>query len=181
MKFISKEDWIKTATTTIVKNGNGSFSIESLCKKLEVSKGSFYHHFKNRQELVKEILSKWQDESTLQIIELANKNRTSKNRLRLLTILTHKLSSDAEISIRAWSKYEILAKEIIENVDRLRINFIKDLLLTYCESNKEAKKKAIHLYAVFLGSRTIEPPLSNSEINNLYAEILSSLKFQQFP
>ena len=47
MKRLNKEKWLQTGLDILNKTSYTDIKIEYLCKHLKVTKGSFYHHFKN--------------------------------------------------------------------------------------------------------------------------------------
>ena len=47
MKKIEREDWFTTGLEILKKDGFLKITIDNLCDVLKVTKGSFYHHFKN--------------------------------------------------------------------------------------------------------------------------------------
>ncbi|MEL6927820.1 MAG: helix-turn-helix domain-containing protein, partial [Cyanobacteria bacterium J06600_6] len=49
---LTKTDWIDAAWILMANKGVAAVKVEVLARQLEVSKGSFYWHFKNRQELL---------------------------------------------------------------------------------------------------------------------------------
>lgn len=171
--LLRKENWLDATLGLLLENGNGSFSIDLLCKKLQVSKGSFYHHFKNRDDLVKKVLHKWELENTLKVIELTEKVKQSPKKLKVLTILTGKLSNRYEQAMRAWARYEDAAKSAVAKVDKMRMDFIREAFLQTSANEKEARRKALHIYVIFIGARFIEPALSEKETNELYIDASS--------
>jgi len=56
---ISRDDWIDAAWNILGEAGVEGIRIEQLARKLEVTKGSFYWHFKNRQGLVDAMIERW--------------------------------------------------------------------------------------------------------------------------
>ena len=48
----SREDWINTALLRLSREGIQGITIDALCNELNLTKGSFYWHFKNRQALL---------------------------------------------------------------------------------------------------------------------------------
>ncbi len=55
----SREDWIDTAWHVLGVSGVEGIRIEQLARQLNVTKGSFYWHFKNRQLLIDALLERW--------------------------------------------------------------------------------------------------------------------------
>jgi AcrR family transcriptional regulator len=56
---LNREDWILAAWDIL---GNGSLEevkVKRLASKLGVTRGSFYWHFKNRQELIEALVDRW--------------------------------------------------------------------------------------------------------------------------
>ena len=55
----SRDDWVEAAWDTLGGAGVEGVRVESLARRLGVTKGSFYWHFKNRQELIDALLDRW--------------------------------------------------------------------------------------------------------------------------
>jgi len=55
LAHLSRRGWIDAAFERILVDSSTSLNIEGLCRDLGVTKGSFYHHFADRAELVGEI------------------------------------------------------------------------------------------------------------------------------
>lgn len=53
-------DWIDAARAVLIAKGVDQVRVDPLAKELGVTTGSFYHHFKNRQELLDELLADWE-------------------------------------------------------------------------------------------------------------------------
>jgi len=68
---LNREDWIRGALEILVTAGVGGVKIVPLAKRLGVTSGSFYWHFKNRRELHDALLDYWEREMTDAAIEAA--------------------------------------------------------------------------------------------------------------
>lgn len=66
---LSAADWIRFAEQEFSKHGVDAVRVEPLAKKLSVTKGSFYWHFKTRRELLDSIIADWKRRSTSAVIE----------------------------------------------------------------------------------------------------------------
>ncbi len=58
-----KLDIINTATTLFKKYGLRSISIDDVCKELRISKKTFYNYFKQKEELIEEVLQNIHEQS----------------------------------------------------------------------------------------------------------------------
>ena len=56
---LSREDWIEAAWQMLGRGGLDRVNVDALAKELKVTRGSFYWHFKNRDDLIKAILDYW--------------------------------------------------------------------------------------------------------------------------
>ncbi|MGH8147015.1 MAG: TetR/AcrR family transcriptional regulator [Rhodanobacteraceae bacterium] len=65
---LSALDWERGALQMIAEEGVAALAVEALARRLGVTKGSFYWHFKNREALLQATLKGWEadDENELQ-------------------------------------------------------------------------------------------------------------------
>jgi len=66
-----KEDWCKEGMDILNTDGFSKITIENLCSKLKVTKGSFYHHFGNMEAYIEALMQYWLEKHTRQLIEEA--------------------------------------------------------------------------------------------------------------
>jgi AcrR family transcriptional regulator len=65
---LSASDWERGTLEMIAQEGIGALAVEALARRLGVTKGSFYWHFKNRETLLQAALNRWEadDDAELQ-------------------------------------------------------------------------------------------------------------------
>ncbi len=61
---LQPEDWIHAAFLHLSAHGIETVRVEFLARELGATKGSFYWHFKDRDDLLSRMLSRWEDEET---------------------------------------------------------------------------------------------------------------------
>src|SRR5437763_634654 len=61
-------DWIAAAMDAIVREGPAAVAVEPLALRLGTTKGSFYHHFANRDALIVATLEWWERAQTEAVI-----------------------------------------------------------------------------------------------------------------
>ena len=66
---LTPEGWIAAATDVLIDRGIDALRVDVLAKALDVTRGSFYWHFKDREALLVAVLNAWRDAATEQVIE----------------------------------------------------------------------------------------------------------------
>src|SRR5690242_2765162 len=56
---LSAQDWARAALKAIADGGLAAVAVEPLARTLGVTKGSFYAHYRNRDELITAALTEW--------------------------------------------------------------------------------------------------------------------------
>src|SRR4051794_23961543 len=56
---LSAQDWARAALKAIAAGGLAAVGVEPLARTLGVTKGSFYAHYRNRDELITAALDEW--------------------------------------------------------------------------------------------------------------------------
>jgi AcrR family transcriptional regulator len=58
---LSRDAWITGAIKALVEEGLEAIAVEPLARQLGVTKGSFYWHFENREELLHAVIERWEE------------------------------------------------------------------------------------------------------------------------
>jgi AcrR family transcriptional regulator len=153
----SKIQWLNFALRQLVELGPESLKIASLCQALNVTKGSFYHHFNNRQDFMEALMEYWYKKMTLEFINQANTVDAPLERLEKLDHVIADNNMEAEIHIRAWALNESFIIKHLEKVDAQRQLFLKQCYIELGMSNELATDIAMINYAKFLGLLQLHP------------------------
>lgn len=148
---LSKKQWLDGGLDLLVQAGPESVKIDKLCKHMQVTKGSFYHHFGNRDQFIAELLSHWADVNTHQIIEQSNQQADVEAKRQLMSELVDKADFQSERAIRGWACFDAQVKQSVHLVDHARIGFIQSLMSGishHCPSDQAAAEL---IYGTFIG------------------------------
>jgi len=161
---LDSKAWVTAATDILAEQGIDGVRVEILAKKLGVTKGSFYWHFKDRDALFKAILDEWRRSATLRIIaRLDQTAQTPAGRLRHLINLPFQgaraeRGADVELSLRLWSRSDPRARAALGEVDQLRLRYIAGLLQDCGFDPPAAQARAVLAYAfIRVGTTLIAP------------------------
>jgi len=129
-KDLDKNDWLKAARLALLRGGVDAVRVEPLARDLHVTKGSFYWHFKGRDELLDLLLCEWENEMAEMISGL---NPGEPARETLLTLL-RRLMQRAQLSeagdvpsdaaIFAWASVSPSVAERVNQAEKERIKLL---------------------------------------------------------
>lgn len=168
MARLNKEDWLKRGLLLLVEHGVDSLTIDFMCQHLEVTKGSFYHHFKNREGFLEGLLAYWEITYTTQFIEISQTEADPLAQLQKLHKLVQTSHGTEETVIRAWAQVDPLARSYQERVDQRRINFIENLYIQLNIDEIMAHTVAQLIYATLIGAQNMIPAATNLELERMF-------------
>jgi len=124
---ISKAEWLEAASQALSEEGVAGIKVERLAKSLGIAKAGFYWHFKNRDDLLQQLLDYW----THEVTEVITKNQEIlglEPRMRLEMTAKMILDYDLtryELAIRQWAIQDTKAARAVRKVNRIRLDFIR--------------------------------------------------------
>jgi len=124
---ISKAEWLEAGLQAMSKGSVTDITVEGLARSLGIAKAGFYWHFKNRDDLLHQLLDYWVHELTevaaenLQLLALEPKKR-------LITLAEMILEYDLnryEFAFRQWALWDATASRVVRKVNRMRLDFVR--------------------------------------------------------
>jgi AcrR family transcriptional regulator len=124
---LTRQDWIDAAIELLAVGGIAAVTIDQLATNLSITRGSFYHHFSDREDLLRAMLDHWAQRWTYavrkQIAALGLDPATTL--LVLMKMIRSERASDYDAPFRAWALHDPLARETVSRVDEVRLAFIQ--------------------------------------------------------
>lgn len=167
MKKIAKEEWLTSGLKIIENEGVSKITIDNLCNMLNITKGAFYHHFKNIDGYIDALMSFWIKESTLAFIEKVEKIDNAKEKLYELSKMSAFSKYKCESRIRGWSYTNDIVRQYVQQVDKLRLNYLKQINSESGYNDENSQKTAIIQYALLIGLQHIGTEISAYDFNEL--------------
>ncbi|WP_299737444.1 TetR/AcrR family transcriptional regulator [uncultured Roseobacter sp.] len=150
---LGPDAWIDAAYAQFQEGGVSAVRIDPLAKHLNITRGSFYWHFKDRAALLRAVLTRWREEETERVIA-ANEAAGGDAGTRLLRLL-HTCSSDdgrLEIGMRDWATQDKGAQNEIRLIDKSRIEYMTSLAEDAGVPSDVARPRCRVAYLAWLGS-----------------------------
>ncbi|HUA00559.1 MAG TPA: helix-turn-helix domain-containing protein [Candidatus Aquilonibacter sp.] len=122
-------DWVRAGLARLSGQGIDAVRVELLARDLHVSKGSFYWHFRDRQDLLEQVLANWE----LQELELLGLNEEAGGTTATRWAEIVQASSDPgrmqlEASVRAWARRNNQVAVRVAAVDLRKAKVIEEIL-----------------------------------------------------
>ncbi|KAF0808708.1 TetR family transcriptional regulator [Alcanivorax sp. S71-1-4] len=158
---LTREDWVSAAQHMLMKSGIDAVRVDTLAKELKITRGSFYYHFKSRQDLLDAVLANWRAKATEHVINSLREAKVPpREQLQwLLGLPLHGQSAhDAasiELAIRGWARRDKHVRQAMDEVDSYRLQFIESLLVKL-GLEEDAASRAYLIYAYQLSLSMVQ-------------------------
>lgn len=167
MKRINKESWLIAGIETLADEGYIGVKIDRLCQRLQVTKGSFYHHYKDLDEYTENLLAFWDKKYSLDAEKFAvafdvwetsafpGKEPELQQLLRM------------EQAVRAWSVHYEIARRFCEKLDHRRLSGMRQRYVQRGVVLRKALDLARVEYACLMGIMQTMTELPRAELIGL--------------
>jgi AcrR family transcriptional regulator len=149
---LTPDDWVRAATQVLVDHGIDHVRVDVLAGELNVTRGSFYWHFRDREDLLRRVLQAWREVSTVQLTQRLEVARSDPREL-LADVITLPFRGRAavraariELAIRAWARRDPMAQQALDEADSSRIGYHEALFRALGFAPDEAAHRAFLLY-----------------------------------
>ncbi|MBL4757871.1 MAG: TetR/AcrR family transcriptional regulator [Rhizobiales bacterium] len=181
---LSREDWIDLARKKLSEEGIDKVSIAGLARDLSVTKGSFYWHFRDRDDLLQAMLARWEETgSEVVFSEVERVGGDPIRRLKHMSDIVFRRYRDQlnfEMALREWGRKDPKILQIIRQEDERRMDYMKGLFAEIYDDPKIAEAKAWLLFSLYVGEIIIAAPMKEQSREELLWNCLESL-FEDTP
>lgn len=125
--------------------------VEVLARDLGVTKGSFYWHFRDRQELLEALLAFWEEETEWLIGEARRLHTPIDRLIGFFKLVSRTHIYPPDVAIFEWARRDAAVARRAERVEELRIEFIARQVRDSGVDRHEAGRRAEIGYLTTLG------------------------------
>lgn len=155
---VTRQDWIEAGLVELGRNGAGALRLDTLCRRLGITKGSFYWYFDGRDAFMETLLQAWEARDTLALIDQVEaQGGAPLDRLHALFREANSGRVDFRIeqAIRQWGNGNPAIRQMLHRVDNRRIAYMRDLFAQLGSETGLAELQATLLYALIFGEAMI--------------------------
>jgi len=157
----------------LAEGGVDNVRVEPLARRLHVTKGGFYWHFKDRADLLSVMLTRWRDGRAEVIARHAKPDPDEDAEAVLRRLLARYLrhpnprGAAIEMAVRDWARHDAEAAAAVAAVDRVRLCHVVPLFEALSDTPKpladDAQARARLFYAYVFGQNLLAPTLDTTE------------------
>ena len=155
-----RAQWLNAGLEALRKGGVGAVRVERLAADVGVTKGSFYHHFRDRGALLEEVLEYWAREMTDAEFERIQTLRggLAPRLVALAEDVLEKGMGRYDPAIRAWARQDRKVAAAVAQVDRRRVKALAGFFEEGGFSPAAARTRARTFYTFLLGEPQMRAP-----------------------
>ena len=151
----SYEGWLEAAYDSLLESGVDSVKILPLAKRLNLSRTSFYWFFKDREELLSGLISRWREKNTGNIIKQAEAyaETLAEAMLNVFDCWIDKslFDSQFEFAVRSWALQSPEIQAEVHEADQRRMEAISRMFMRFGYGEEPADVRARTTYLVQIG------------------------------
>ena len=146
---LSRESWLVEASRMLVEGGVDMIQITELSRRLKITRGSFYWHFENRDDLLSGLVEMWRERNTgVMVGALADARSLDDGLLALFDVWVDRDQFDPalDLAVRGWGRTSDDVLVAITAEDENRVQAIAAFLTRFQFEQREAFIRARVIY-----------------------------------
>lgn len=168
---LSREQWLDIALETLSAGGKSKFNLDTLLAAMPVSKGSFYWHFRNREEFLLALVAYWDRIDTQVAVAALSSlpsNVSPEDRLWTLMLAIHEQQLNRhDLLMRSIALEFNVVREAVAAVDRTRYANVSAIFRDMGFRGEELKARSLAFVTTSSLERAIFIDLSDAQRRRL--------------
>lgn len=176
---ITSATWVETARRVLIEEGIAGVKVDRLANRLGVTRGGFYHNFRDREALLDRLLDHWEQECRFLPAEQPGSS-PAEAAAWIESVISRLIEEQGydhafDMSVREWSRSDQRAAWAVERADRERMATLQRFFEALGYDGEEAVTRARVFYFHQIGYYAIGMRISLAERRKsarIYTEIL---------
>ncbi|GMX62969.1 TetR/AcrR family transcriptional regulator [Paenibacillus elgii] len=176
---LTSDDWIRAGLETLSQSGIASVKIEAIARKLKISKGSFYHYFRDRADLLEAMLFYWEEHLTREVIgQMENSGLSAKEQFQALVYQSFSHTTKLQSAILAWANQDEQIGKRVKAIEQERLRYIAKLFNEMGFDPADSATRAEISYFTFLGwidRSSRDPALKSTQLADAFINLITQM------
>ena len=166
---LSREDYFLEAMAILAEDGVAGLTTTRLCERLEVTRGSLYHHFESGPSFHDALIDHWENELVPAVLEAIDAVEP-RARIDLLQQLALHTDHEAEKAIRAWAHTKPSVAEALARVDRAREDSLAHAFVDVGIDEPLARTLSRVGFSLLVGAQQLDGAIDRERLAAVLAE-----------
>lgn len=178
MSRLSKEDWINAALEYLSEKGSVGISVVKIAERLQVTRGSFYYHFKNLNDMIDEMVQRWEETIIDKgFNEARTQSASADEEVRNLIDFVSRLTDKQDLMFRQWAPHNEHVRQHMERLDQKRLGIMTEVFQRLARNEEKGASFAKIAFYGYIGCLNSYPRPSAKKQKEVALEIFNL--FQQ--
>jgi AcrR family transcriptional regulator len=125
---LQPHDWVQAGFIRLSRDGIDAVRVEVLARDLGVSKGSFYWHFRDREDLLGRMLERWEEEEGGRKCGEADSGSAATRWAQFIERTADPARIRTEAGLRAWARRDERVASRVAAIERMKAARIAEVL-----------------------------------------------------
>lgn len=160
---LTRADWVAAARDVFVDLGVGEVKVDRLARRLKISRGSFYWHFKSYNELLEALLNDWEERNREEMRGL--RRRWTDIGADLSDVMTTWLAEDPQfprfdMAVRLWARKLDVVDRAVRTVDAEWIDLLAEVFAKagFAPDDAAARARVTYMHQVGFHALAFDEP-----------------------
>ena len=141
---LSYDDWVDGALALLAREGVGAIKIPRLCSELGVTKGSFYWHFNDLQQLMEAMADRWSavQGDAVRALGAIDSIPVEQRIENMASLLVDQSTWIVEATVREWARSDPKVAGAVQALERKVFDIVKQTMLDIGFDDEQARLRA---------------------------------------
>jgi AcrR family transcriptional regulator len=150
--------WIDAGLRALGSGGPDAVRVEPLARELGVTKGGFYWHFGDRDELLDAMLDSWERlviDDVIDRVERHGGDARAKLRRLFALAAARRDVVQLELAVRDWARRDRAAARRLRRVDNRRVDYLRSQFREFSDDADDVEVRCLLVMSLFIGTHFI--------------------------
>ncbi len=151
-------DWLRAARDELIQNGILSVKVDRLARRLRVTRGSFYWHFKSHKDLLEQLLKSWVATNTAPFKRVLDSGKDGEGKFQAVVDLwlsEEEYDPKFDTAVREWARVSPHVARVVRLADEERIAVLRQIFQELGYAGTDALVRARIAYFHQVGYYTL--------------------------
>lgn len=122
-----RERWVAAGLDALAEGGPDAVRVEVLARRLGVTKGGFYGHFSDRQELLEAVLDDWESRSGADVVAHVDDEPGSRleRAIHAAELTFSEELRPVDMAVRDWARRDPAVADRLRRLDNRRMDLLR--------------------------------------------------------